>query len=136
MKNISFDNPYLLLLIIPLILLIVIPYLVVRNKDNRSLGWLLSLGLHILIAATVTLAAAGLTTTGVMTKTTVYALCDLSYSTDRSHDEIDAYIKEIEESLPENSSLEVIGTTRDDAIGESFDKIGRMIGFPWLPILR
>ena len=116
MKNISFDNPYLLLLIIPLILLIVIPYLVVRNKDNRSLGWLLSLGLHILIAATVTLAAAGLTTTGVMTKTTVYALCDLSYSTDRSHGEIDAYIKEIEESLPENSSLGVVCFGRDYSI--------------------
>ena len=29
------------------------------------------------------------------------------------------------------TSLEVIGTTRDDAIGESFDKIGRMIGIPY-----
>lgn len=116
MKNISFDNPYLLLLIIPLILLIVIPYLIIRNKDNRSLGWLLSLGLHILIALTVTLAAAGLTTTGVMTKTTVYALCDLSYSADRSHDEIDSYIKEIEESLPENSTLGIVCFGRDYSI--------------------
>lgn len=29
------------------------------------------------------------------------------------------------------TSLEAIGTTRDDAIGESFDKIGRMIGIPY-----
>ena len=29
------------------------------------------------------------------------------------------------------TSLEVIGSTRDDAIGESFDKIGRMIGIPY-----
>lgn len=29
------------------------------------------------------------------------------------------------------STLEVIGSTRDDAIGESFDKIGRMIGIPY-----
>ena len=29
------------------------------------------------------------------------------------------------------SELEVIGSTRDDAIGESFDKIGRMIGIPY-----
>ena len=28
-------------------------------------------------------------------------------------------------------TLEVIGETRDDAIGESFDKIGRMIGIPY-----
>ena len=29
------------------------------------------------------------------------------------------------------TELEVIGTTRDDAIGESFDKIGRLIGIPY-----
>ena len=29
------------------------------------------------------------------------------------------------------TDFEVIGTTRDDAIGESFDKIGRMIGIPY-----
>ncbi len=30
-----------------------------------------------------------------------------------------------------HTELYVIGTTRDDAIGESFDKIGRMIGIPY-----
>ena len=29
------------------------------------------------------------------------------------------------------TSLKIIGTTRDDAIGESFDKIGRIIGIPY-----
>ena len=29
------------------------------------------------------------------------------------------------------TDFEIIGTTRDDAIGESFDKIGRMIGIPY-----
>lgn len=29
------------------------------------------------------------------------------------------------------SEIEMIGTTRDDAIGESFDKIGRIIGIPY-----
>ncbi len=29
------------------------------------------------------------------------------------------------------TDIEMIGTTRDDAIGESFDKIGRMIGIPY-----
>ena len=29
------------------------------------------------------------------------------------------------------TDMEVIGSTRDDAIGESFDKIGRMIGIPY-----
>ena len=33
--------------------------------------------------------------------------------------------------IEDYTSLELIGTTRDDAIGESFDKIGRMIGIPY-----
>ena len=113
MKNISFDNPYLLLLIIPLALLILAPYFLIRNKDNRSIGWNLSLVLHILVAAAVTLAAAGLSSTRVLTKTTVYVLADVSYSSERSRDEIDGYIKEIEESLPDNSSVGVVCFGRD-----------------------
>ena len=34
--------------------------------------------------------------------------------------------------VSEYGSATVIGTTRDDAMGESFDKIGRMIGIPTL----
>ena len=33
--------------------------------------------------------------------------------------------------VDDHVSFKVIGTTRDDAIGESFDKIGRMIGIPY-----
>ncbi len=62
-----------------------------------------------------------------------------------------AYLTEWEEDLPkppfialaasgghtaiyevrDYTELKLIGTTRDDAIGESFDKIGRMIGIPY-----
>ena len=33
--------------------------------------------------------------------------------------------------VTDHTDFEIIGTTRDDAIGESFDKIGRMIGIPY-----
>ena len=33
--------------------------------------------------------------------------------------------------VKDHTHTEVIGTTRDDAIGESFDKIGRLIGIPY-----
>ncbi len=108
MKNISFDNPYLLLLIIPLLLLLLIPFFITRSKDNKTLGWGLSLGLHILLSVIVTLAAAGIMSESVVTKTTVYVLADVSYSSERNLDEIDAYIEEISESLPENSKLGVV----------------------------
>lgn len=108
MKNISFDNPYLLLLAIPLILAVVIPYIIIKNADNKSAGWAVSLGIHAVIIALVILAVAGLGTTTVLTKTTVYVLADVSYSSDRNLEEIDDYIAQIQENLPENSKLGVV----------------------------
>ena len=108
MKNISFDNPYLLLLAIPIILLIVIPYIISVNKDNRSAGWRISMGLHIVIGLLVTMAIAGLMSVTVLTKTTVYVVADVSYSSERNLDEIDEYIQEVKESLPPNSQMGVV----------------------------
>ena len=122
MKNISFDNPYLLLLIIPIALLFLISFFVIRNKDNRSLGWTVSLVLHIVIGTLGTLAIAGLSQTRVLTKTTVYVLADVSYSSERSYEEIDGYINEINGALPENSELGVVCFGRDCVISTSAGK--------------
>ena len=108
MKNISFDNPYLLLIAIPLIAVILIPYFISVSKDNRSKGWLASLVIHVLIVITVSLAAAGLVHTTVMTRTKVYVVADVSYSSNRNLDLIDEYIRQIEASLPSNSRLGIL----------------------------
>ncbi len=122
MKNISFDNPYLLLLIIPIALLFILSFFLIRNKDNRSLGWTLSLALHIIISALTVLAVAGLSQTRVLTKTTVYVLADVSYSSDRSYEEIDGYVNEISASLPENSELGVVCFGKDCVISTPVGK--------------
>ncbi len=108
MKNISFDNPYLLLIAIPLILVILVPYFIIGNKDNRSVTWKISIALHIVIIALVSLAAAGLKSTSILTQTTVYVVADVSYSSQRNLDEIDGYIQEIQENLPVNSKMGVV----------------------------
>ena len=59
MKNISFDNPYLLLIAIPLLAILLIPYFISVNKDNRNKGWIASLVIHTAIVVCVSLAAAG-----------------------------------------------------------------------------
>ena len=94
MINISFDNPYLLLIAIPVVLGLIISYLIVRNKDNKSFPWLLSLVFHIAITVVVTLAIAGLSRTTLLTETTIYVVADVSHSSERSLDKIDEYIEE------------------------------------------
>ena len=116
MKNISFDNPYWLLLAIPLLLAVLIPYFISKSKDNKSVGWLSSLIIHVVIVAAVTLAAAGLVHTTVITRTKVYILADVSYSANRNLDKIDEYIENISSSLPQNSRLGIVCFGNDSEI--------------------
>ena len=116
MKNISFDNPYLLLLLIPLSLAVILPFLFAKNKNNRSGLWTSSLVTHLLIAVLATLAVAGLSSTRIMTKTTVYVLADLSYSSEKNADKIDEYIGEISENMPKNSSLGVVCFAKNSVV--------------------
>ena len=95
MRNISFDNPYWLLLAIPLAVALLVPYFISVSKDNRNKGWIASLVIHLLIILSVSLAAAGLVHTTVMTRTKVYVLADVSYSSSRNLDEIDDLIGDI-----------------------------------------
>ncbi len=108
MKNISFDNPYWLLLLIPLALGVFIPYFIAIRKENKSKSGVASLIIHILIIALVTLGAAGTVISAVMTQTEVVVVADLSYSADRGEADIDRYISEIEAGLPKNSKLAVV----------------------------
>jgi hypothetical protein len=108
MKNISFDNPYLLLLIIPALLCVIIPFFIAKNKDNKSAPWLISLCIHAVIIVIVALAAAGLSSVSVLTETTVYVVADVSYSSDKNLDKIDEYINQIKEELPEKTKMGVV----------------------------
>ncbi|MBR2024516.1 MAG: VWA domain-containing protein, partial [Clostridia bacterium] len=116
MKNINFDNPYLLLLIIPAVLAIIIPYFISKNKDNKATTWLISVFIHIAIIVVVVLAVAGLSTESVLTETTVYVVADVSYSSERNLDEIDKYIEEIKNNLPEKTKLGVVCFGKESVI--------------------
>ncbi len=121
MKNISFDNPYLLLLIIPLFLAIVIPIIIAIRKENRHHSVFISMVLHILIAACVILALAGTIYTTVMTETQVIVVADVSYPANRNLDTVDAYIQEIRRKLPKNSDLAVVVFGNDVKLLSDFD---------------
>ncbi len=108
MKNISFDNPLLLLTLIPLVLCIVVPILIAIRKENKSKSVFISMALHMVISLCVTLALAGLIHTTVMTKTQVIVVADVSYSANRNLDQIDEYIAELEANLPKNATLGVV----------------------------
>lgn len=108
MKSISFDNAWLLLIAIPLLCLVLIPYFVAIRRDNRSRSVITSLVLHLLIVVLVTLSLAGTMVTTTVTQTEVYIVADVSYSSQRNLDKIDEYIEDICEDLPANTKVGVI----------------------------
>ena len=127
MKNISFDNPYLLLIIIPLLLAIVIPILIAIRKENKSKSVFVSLALHIVISICIALALGGMIYTTVMTETQVIVVADVSYSANRNLDEVDELIREVQEKLPKNSAMSVVVFGKNCTLltgpEESFDTV-------------
>ena len=116
MRNISFDNPYWLLIALPLLALMLVPYFISVSKDNRSKGWVASLIIHIAIVISIALSAAGMVHTTVMTRTKVYVVADVSYSSNRNLDKIDEYIQQIENNLPDKSFMGVVCFGKDSQI--------------------
>lgn len=108
MRNISFDNPWLLLLAIPLLAAVIVPYCIAIRKDNKNGHTVTSLILHLLIVALIVPALAGMASVTVMTKTEVYVVADVSYSANRNLDLIDTYITEVQQKLPENSTVGLV----------------------------
>lgn len=110
MTNISLDNPYLLLLAVPLFILVLVPYLIAIRKENKSKSTRASLIIHTIIVLLVSVAFAGLHKTTIKTTTEVIVVADVSYSTGRNADKIDNYIKDLikKENLPENTKTGVV----------------------------
>ena len=113
MRNISLDNPIYLFILIPLLLLIVIPFAIAIRKDNRSKSVVISLIIHIAIACLVALGLAGTVLTTVMTKTQVIIVADVSYSANRNLDKVDQYVNSVIEALPEKSDVGIVCFGKD-----------------------
>ena len=108
MINISFDNPFLLLLLIPMLALVIVPYCIAIRKENRSRAAAIALALHIVIVLLVVLAAAGMSNVAVITETELYVVADVSYSMNDKLDLVDDYISKVEDELPRNSEMGVV----------------------------
>ncbi len=113
MINIRFDNPYLLLLLIPMLAAVIVPFAIAIRKENKSRSTAFALISHILIVILVTLAIAGMHNISVITETELYVLADVSHSANERLELIDSYIEDLEDQLPRNSSMGVITFAKD-----------------------
>ncbi len=113
MININFDNPWLLIIAIPLFIAVIVPFVLAIRQENKSKSVTTSLILHLVMVTLISLACAGASLTAVITKTEVYVLADASYSSHSNLDLIDEKIKEIKKALPDNGRLGVVAFGKD-----------------------
>ena len=113
MRNVSFDNPWLLLIAVPLLLAVILPYAWAIRKENRNRSVVTSLILHVLIIAIIAMALAGTTMTTYMTKTEVIFVADVSYSSEKNLDKVDEHIQRISKDLPNNTKAGLVCFGKD-----------------------
>ena len=113
MSNINFDNPWLLIIGLPLLLIVIGSFVFAVRKDNKSIHNIVSFSIHLVIVVLVTLCLAGMTFEMVITKTNIYVLADVSYSSNQNLDLIDEYIDELENNVPRNSEIGIVCFGKD-----------------------
>lgn len=120
MSNINFANPWLLLLLIPLLLIVIVPFVIAVRKENKNAHNVASFVFHIVIVVAAVLCVAGMNYDAMITKTHVYVLADVSASSGNNLDVLDGYIHGVEKSLPKNSQMSLIAFARDTQVLSRF----------------
>lgn len=127
MRNVSFDNWWLLLIAVPLAAAVVAPYLWAIRKENKTKATVTSLVLHLVIVCIIALALAGTTVTTYMTKTEVVYVADVSYSTNKNLALIDEYIAKVSKTHPKNTQSSLVCFGEDYQLmadfGEKFPSV-------------
>lgn len=125
MSSINLDNPWLLFVALPLIVLFTVPFALAIRKDNLNGHNLASGIIHVVMAIIIAFAAAGTSIITTVTQTDVYVLADVSYSSSLNLDKVDKYINELE--LPPNSRKGVVcfanGQRIVTRLGERFNTV-------------
>lgn len=113
MNSINFDNPWLLMIGIPLLLMVIVSFIIAVRKDNKTIHNVTSFVIHILIVILITLGLAKTSYERIITETNIYILADVSYSSNKNLDLIDEYINELEGNVPKNSKIGVVCFGKD-----------------------
>ena len=107
MNNFKFNNPWLLFLIIPLVVLIVVGFFMMKKEKRYTKKNIISFSLHLVIAVLISVAFADPSYLTVDKETDVFILVDASASEKTSTDRIDKAIKDVRGAALETPNTKV-----------------------------
>ncbi len=102
MNNIKVTNPYLAFIAIPLVIAIIVGFFLLPKYRRKSTKNLISLGLHFLMVATLTLTFIDIRFLHTSENTEMVILADCSESTRESVDNLDSTITDIYDQAKKN----------------------------------
>ena len=86
MSNVSFSNPFYLLVFIPLVIVVIIGYFLIDKKSRKLPKNIISLVLHLIICVLISLSAADFSYLNTASQTDLYVLADVSSSNEENVD--------------------------------------------------
>ena len=95
MNNFKFNNPWLLFLIIPLVILIVVGFFMMKKEKRYTKKNIISFSLHLVIAVLISVAFADPSYLTIDKETELYILVDASASEKTSLDRLDKAVKDV-----------------------------------------
>ena len=113
LDDFRFDNINLLFVFIPLFLLIVIPFIISLFKRKFKFYNLLSVFLHLIICALLSLTIAGVKTEEIEHDAVIYIVADVSDTTEYVLDEMDEYIASFNAKMSVSSQLGIVAFGKD-----------------------
>lgn len=108
--NINFENPWLLLLFIPVILLTIWPYFRLPKQNRRTRNRIVSMVLHIVVSALAIFVLAGMSfqASQVAIKKDVIIVVDTSKSNEQFTDQMNQFIQAVLDELPSDYNVGIV----------------------------
>ena len=130
MNNIEIKNPWLGLIAIPMIVLVLVFFFRIPKQKRKFLKNRLSLGLHMVMSVTLSLAFMDIRFLHSGKETELYILADCSDSEKISSQRIDTLIHEVYDQKALNTKIGVIAFAKDyrlvTPLGGAFNSIGNL----------
>lgn len=123
--KISFTEPWFLLLIIPSIAIITIPFLLLQKERRKNIRRILPFIFHIVVAILLVLVISGMEIIKETDETAVVLLVDTSYSTISVKDEIADNAEEIFKIIDKSSPCAVVAFGGDAVYSVNMDGEGK-----------
>ena len=120
--NITFENPWLLLLLIPALAVILIPFFRIPKSRRKTVKKILPVVLHSVIAFLLVLIISGFSIVEKSRTHAVMILADFSYSTQNLHKNINTHAEELLKIIDEKTPVGVIAFSAEQIYSIKLDE--------------